>query len=111
MFGRKMKTSRLATFWTSWLRCFVRGLHALVAMMISSFIAQVAVWAVIGLISAILGGDEKFNGTIAEIVVPLACFGLVGLPLFGFLFSSAYSPAEPVEVKDQAEHVVAPNGP
>lgn len=79
-------------------------------MMISGFVAQVAVWAVIGLISAILGGDDRFNGPIAEIIVPAACFGLVGLPLFGFLFSRAYSPTEPVTATDQAEQVVRGNG-
>ncbi len=80
-------------------------------MMISGFVAQLAVWAVIGLISAILGGDDRFNGPMAEIVVPAACFGLVGLPLFGFLFSTAYSPSEPLAATDQAEQAAAPNGP
>ena len=95
-----MKTSRTKSFWTSWLRCFVRGLHALVAMMISGFVAQVVVWAFIGFISAIFGG---FDGPLAEIVVPVVCFCFIGLPLFGFLFSGAYSPTEPDEITNQAK--------
>lgn len=78
-------------------------------MMISGFVAQLAVWAVIGLISSILGGDDRFNGPMAKIVVPATCFGLVGLPLFGFLFSRAYSPTEPADATDQAEQVVHGN--
>ena len=78
-------------------------------MTISGFVAQVAVWALVGLISAVPGGDARFSGPIAEIVVPATCFGLVGLPLFGFLFSRAYSPAEPVEATNQGE-VLAPKG-
>lgn len=75
-------------------------------MMVSGFIAQVAVWAVIGLISIISGGDTTLNGPLAEFVVPIACFGFIGLPLFGFLFSRAYSPTEPSEAKDQAERAL-----
>ena len=69
-------------------------------MIISGFVAQVVVWAFIGLISAVSGG---FNGPLAEIVVPAVCFCLVGLPLFGFLFSRAYSPTEPDETTNQAK--------
>lgn len=79
-------------------------------MMISGFIAQVTVLVIIRLISAMIGGNENFHGFIAETVVPIIFFCLVGLPLFGFLFSNAYSPTEPVGANNQAEQGAASNG-
>jgi hypothetical protein len=64
-----------------------RCLHNLLAMMISGFIALVAVFAVMELILTISWDNVKFNGSIADMVVQLACFGLVGIPVFGFLYS------------------------
>lgn len=76
-------------------------------MMISGLVAQIAVLTIVGLISVISGGDERLKGPIAEIIVPTACFGLVGLPLLGFLFSRAYSATEPTV---NAEQSVTPKG-
>ena len=98
-----MKTSRSNSFRTAWLRCFVLGLHAIVAMVASGFMTQVVVWVIVMSITTILGGDGKFNGPIAEFILPLACFALVGLPLFGFLFSKSYSPTEPEVLRDHAD--------
>lgn len=76
-------------------------------MMISGLVAQIAVVTIVGLISVLSGGDERFNGPIAEIIIPAACFGLVGLPLLGFLFSRSYSATEPTV---NAERAVTPKG-
>ena len=72
------------------------------AIILSGFIAQVVVWAIMALISEIVGSYGQFDGSISESVVSIACFGLVGLPLFGFLFSSAYSPSESSGKNSQA---------
>lgn len=105
---RKVTNLQPSTFWTSWRRYFVRGLHVVVALMVSGFIAQVVVWAIVGSLSAISRGGEGLNGAIAEIIVPVACFVFVGLPLFGFLFSKAYSTTEPAD--DQSERIATPKG-
>lgn len=95
-----MKTSKLAAFGSSWLRYFLRGLHALVAIMISGFISQLATWAVISLISIIFGSDAMLHESFTKMVILYVCFGLVGLPLFGFLFSNAFSLTEPTVEKE-----------
>jgi hypothetical protein len=63
------------------------GLYNLLAIIISGFIALVAASVVIVGILFISSDYANFNGSVAEMVVHLACFGLVGLPVFGFLFS------------------------
>ena len=64
-----------------------QGLRYILVVIISSFIALFTVYAVIILILIISSDYARFNGSIAEMVVHLSCFGLVGLPVFGFLYS------------------------
>jgi hypothetical protein len=93
-----MEISRIKRFCAAWLRYLGRGAHVLVALMISGFVVQVLSVAVFWLVQVVSGSESGSDGPMSGILIPAVFFILVGLPLFGFLFSRAYSPSEPVAV-------------
>ena len=93
-----MEISRIKRFCAAWLRYLGRGAHVLVALVISGFVVQVLSWVVFWLVQVVSGSESASSGPMTGIVIPAVFFILVGLPLFGFLFSRAYSPSEPVVV-------------
>lgn len=82
-------------FLKQWFYCGLRGLHAFVALVVSGFVTQLAVIAVVGGLNLLLPGDDRII-QIWRGVIQFVAFIVIGLPIFGFLFSRSYSTNEPI---------------
>jgi hypothetical protein len=81
-------------FLKQWFQYGLRGLHAFVALIVSGFVTQVAVIAVVGGLNLLLPGDDRIV-LIWRAIIQFFAFIAIGLPMFGFLFSRSYSTSEP----------------